>query len=225
VSLYLSTGILAGGRFLEEVINRSREHVKHAIEGVTILGAVLRDYDSLSYEEVQRQYGELNRHEEESDKIKRSLMSLLRVSRIHPEDREDLLRIVLTVDDTIGLAKAITKKLVIFKHLKLELPRGLLSTLLEMVNKSIEAVKLIYDLLEYVASNYAKALEVANKIEEIEEEVDEIKLKAFEELLKECSIKFREVCIVMPVVIDDVEKITDKCEDVADLFRLYIVSR
>jgi len=221
----LSTRLFAGGKLLEEVAGKSRDHVKRIVEGIIILGEIIKNYSELDYEEVRRKYSELNKREEESDEIKRNLMSLLKASHLHPEDREDLLRIVLTLDDIIGLAKAVTKKLMVFKHLQLEIPRGVHVALLDMAVKSIEAVRLVGELVEHVENNYTRVLEVANRIEELEEEVDEIRLRAFEELLKECSSRFKEICIVMPVVIDDMEKVTDKCEDIADLFRLYVISR
>jgi len=217
--------IFTGGRLLEEINSKFREHLDHITRGVGILDEILRNYSIFSYENMREKYEELNKHEEESDKLKRVLMSLLRVSHIHPEDREDLLRTVLTIDDIIGLVKAVAKKILIFKHLQLEIPRNLHDILINAVEKSLEAVKLVNNILELVRSDYEKALELTHKIEELEEEVDEIRLKAFEELLRECSISIKEICIVMPVVIDDIEKITDMCEDIADLFRLQLVSR
>lgn len=226
LGVYMSTTrILSGGRLLEEITNKSRDHAKHIIQGITILSDILRNYRGLSYEDAQSRYEELNRHEEESDEIKRSMMSILKASHLHPEDREDLLRVVLTLDDVIGLAKAIAKKLIIFKHLKLEIPGSVYNALLDMSDKSIVAVKLVAELLGSTGADYNKVIDLTHKIEELEEEVDEIRLRAFEELLRECSTRFTAVCIVMPVVIDDLEKITDKCEDIADLFRLYVVSR
>lgn len=217
--------LLSGGRLLEEVTNKTRDHMKHIVQGLGVLNDIIRSYRDLSYEEAQSKYDELNMHEEKSDEIKRSIMSILKATHLHPEDREDLLRIILTLDDVIGLAKAIAKKMIIFKHLKLELPSNVHSTLLDMSNKSIEAVKLVAELLESTGAGYNKIVDLTHKIEELEEEVDDIRLRAFEELLKECSTKFTPLCIVMPVVIDDLEKVTDKCEDIADLFRLYAVSR
>jgi predicted phosphate transport protein (TIGR00153 family) len=224
--IYMSASrVFTGGRLLEEINSKLREHLDHITRGVEVLDDILKNYNSLSYEDMREKYEELNTHEEESDKLKRDLMSLLRASHLHPEDREDLLRTVLTVDDVIGLAKAVVKKILIFKHLQLEIPRNLHNILVNAVEKSLEAVRLINNILEIAMSDYERVLELTHKIEELEEEVDEIRLRAFEELLRECSTNIREICVVMPVVIDDIEKITDMCEDVADLFRLHLISR
>jgi len=99
--------VFTGGRLLEEINSKLREHLDHITRGVEVLDDILKNYNSLSYEDMREKYEELNKHEEESDKLKRDLMSLLRASHLHPEDREDLLRTVLTVDDVIGLAKAV----------------------------------------------------------------------------------------------------------------------
>ncbi len=70
-----------------------------------------------------------------------------------------------------------------------------------------------------LAKDPRRALEVANSVERIEEEVDEIRMKALEKVLEWCDRAKVSSCIICKEVVDSLENASDKCEDVADVIR------
>ncbi|MEM1719589.1 MAG: DUF47 family protein [Desulfurococcaceae archaeon] len=216
---------IAGGRLLEEVISEIEIHASLIQTGVNMLDKIVKEYSTLNPDELGALYNELDGLEEQGDEYKRRLMNFLKASHIHPEDREDFLRLVFTMDEVLGLSKAVAKKFLVFKHLNITIPQGVYDQLVRIIEKSVEAVNNVKKLIESLRGEHAEVVELAHKVEELEEEVDEIRLSALEELYKVCLLGYDVVCIALPVVIDDAETITDKCEEVADIYRLHLVSR
>lgn len=212
-----------GGRLVEEVLSEVSEHVNIIKEGVDKLQEIIEKYRELSYQELESLYGELSAIENRGDDLKLKIMNTLRTSYMHPDDREDFLRLILDIDEVVGVARAVAKKLLIFKHLDLSIPIDILNHIKEMVHLSVYAVQKVQEMIN--AKLPDQVFEIASIIEKYEKEVDEIRLKALEALYKQCIQECNVACIALPIVIDDVELITDLCEDIADIYRLYIISR
>jgi uncharacterized protein Yka (UPF0111/DUF47 family) len=69
-----------------------------------------------------------------------------------------------------------------------------------------------------------ETIEYINEIEKIEEEADGLKLEAHKIVLKKCSEKSIEWCILSKEIIDTLEEATDRGERVADITRMLAVS-
>lgn len=212
-----------GGRIIEEVLNEVSKHVGIIKQGVERLQEMIGKYNTLAYHELEALYGDLSLLENKGDELKIAIMNTLRASHIHPDDREDLLRLVLDVDDIIGVARAVAKKLLIFKHLDIRIPSSVYDYIKEMIDHSVQAVHNVEEMIN--AKTQDQVFEIASRVEKFEKEVDEIRLRALEALYKHCLSQCNVACIALPIVIDDVELITDLCEDIADIYRLYIISR
>lgn len=88
-----------------------------------------------------------------------------------------------------------------------------------MVEHSVKAVDTLRDAVKLLTSDPRKALQLIYIVEEIEEKVDDIRLNALEYMYRVCSRDFQVVCLLYKEIIDDIEIITDKCEDTADTIR------
>lgn len=216
---------LIGGRLLEEVVNEITQHSILVANGVSILSNIVKNYVEYDFDQLNRAYLELDKLEEQGDEIKRKLMNILKTSHLHPEDREDLLRLVLTIDEVIGLSKAVAKKFVIFKHLSITIPTSIHEYFVKIIDKTHEAAKCIRELVQSLQVEDTKTLELAERVERLEEEVDDLRSATLRELYKHCTSRCEIICISLPIVLDDIESITDKCEEVADMYRLHIISR
>lgn len=216
---------VVGGRLLEEIISEIVHHATLVLNGVITLNEIVHKFHVYDYSKLNDLYSELNKLEKEGDEFKRKLMNTLKASHIHPEDREDFLRLVLSMDEILGLSKAVAKKFMIFKHLSLDIPSNIHLYITNILEKSVDAAKYVKELISALRSDPSRSLELAEKIEDLEEDVDELRLATLEELYKHCISKYEMICISLPVIIDDAESITDKCEEVADIYRLHLVSR
>ncbi|MEM4601170.1 MAG: DUF47 family protein, partial [Sulfolobales archaeon] len=61
--------------------------------------------------------------------------------------------------------------------------------------------------------------ELANKVESLEEEVDDIRHEVFREVLKFCDSSRSSKCMLTKEIMDSIENAADRCEDVADVLR------
>jgi predicted phosphate transport protein (TIGR00153 family) len=213
---------ISGGKLLEELHSALLNHAELVGKSVELLRKILVNYNELKVSELSELYTSLSDIENKADSLKREIFNLVKISKIHPEDKEDFLNLVFYTEEIAGLSKAIAKKLLIFKHLGISIPASLHSYLGEMLSKSENASVNVVKLVKMYWESGESGFELAEKFEK---EVDELRLKALEETYRICSSEYNVICIAMPIMIDDIESITDKCESIADIYRLHIVSR
>lgn len=214
-----------GGKLLEELLNNISLHIKLAVRAVEILNDIVSQYNSIDLNTLSAKYEEVNTIEHEADELKKTLFNLIRISRLHPEDKEDYMKFVLSVEDITGLAKAIAKKFLIFKHMNLVIPENIHSLLKEMTSLSVKSAGQLLQLVKPHESTSIDEQEIVSITEKIEKEVDELRLKTLEEVYKYCMTSYNVVCIALPIVVDDIEEISDKCGSIADLYRLHFITR
>ncbi|RLG84856.1 MAG: hypothetical protein DRO18_06705, partial [Thermoprotei archaeon] len=91
----------------------------------------------------------------------------------------------------------------------------------KMAERNFEATKRIKEAIEALIKEAKKALGIADIIEHIEEEVDDIRMEALELVLSKCHEEIRSIslCILLKDIIDSIENSVDRCEDVADVIR------
>ena len=62
-------------------------------------------------------------------------------------------------------------------------------------------------------------MKIADKIEALEEEVDEIRVMGLAKVLEWCDKTGPSACIIAKEAVDSIENAEDRCEDVADVIR------
>jgi uncharacterized protein Yka (UPF0111/DUF47 family) len=137
----------------------------------------------------------------------------------HPIDRETILRLVLGSDDIAAYAKAWSRRVVLMLPLQERLPESTTSRLLIMGRKVVDATRLVKESVEKLVEEPRAVLELANKVERLEEEVDELRVSVFSEIIKICDSSKTSFCILSKELMDSIEDAADKCEDVADILR------
>jgi uncharacterized protein Yka (UPF0111/DUF47 family) len=99
------------------------------------------------------------------------------------------------------------------------LPESTTSRLLIMGRKVVDATRLVKESVEKLVEEPRAVLELANKVERLEEEVDELRVSVFSEIIKICDSSKTSFCILSKELMDSIEDAADKCEDVADILR------
>lgn len=206
-----------GRRRHREIIAMCLNHIDGIIETVKFLKEMIEDYKKENMESAKAKYSKVFEKEKEADVVKRNIIAELSKGIFHPIDREDLIRLTLTADDIAAYAKATGRRILLTSSIKI--PDNVLSLMLSMAEKVHEATILIKDAIMDLYENPRKSLEVADKIERLEEEVDEIRLEGLEEAFKWCDTVKTSACIMVKEAIDSLENAMDRCEDVADVIR------
>lgn len=220
----MSSWTWLAGRRLKEIVNKSITHLE-LIHKTTEL---LRDMIKLLYEgkvnEGLKFYEKIGETERKADELKRDILHSLSRGFIHPLDREDLLRLILTSDDIAAYAKATARRIIILYTIGGTLPEEILFLLKDIAEKTVEASSVLLSALRSLGSDPARTITLTHEVEKIEEEIDEIRMDLLEKLYKLCKVDLTIDCLLTKEIIDDVESISDMCEDTGDVIRLIAVS-
>ncbi len=206
-----------GRRRQREIIALCLSHINKVIEETAHLKKLLENCIRKNREKAGEEYRKVFNLEREADEIKRSIIAELSKGIFHPIDREDLIRLVLTADDIAAYVKSASRKLMLPSSAKI--PEEILKILYEMASKVYESTLLIKDAIMEIYENPKEALEIADKIESLEEEVDEIRVGGLAKVLEWCDKTEASSCIIAKETIDSIENAEDRCEDVADVIR------
>jgi predicted phosphate transport protein (TIGR00153 family) len=197
----------------------SIEHISKVASVVNYAVKVLEAYASGNAPEASTWWNEVFKAEKEADDIKRKLIAELSSGVFHPIDRETILRLVLGSDDIAAYAKAWSRRTMLMIPLQGRLPDSTATKLVNMGKKVLEATKLVKMAIEKLVEEPRAVLGLANEIERIEEEVDDIRIDVFNEIIQLCDKVNTSFCILSKELMDSVENAADKCEDVADILR------
>ncbi len=205
------------------VINKALEHISKVIEVSECAHKLFLKFKEGSREGVLNSYECVYKSERKADDIKRVIIRELSEGFIHPIDREELIRLVLTVDDIAAYVKAACRRACLVDPKDVD--PIIRDYMIEMITRIVKSVKLLKEAIEVLRKEPKKALELADNVERLEEEVDEIRIKALAEVLKLCDKSRPSVCLMAKDIVDSLENSEDRCEDSADVIRSIAVLR
>ena len=143
---------------------------------------------------------------------------------IHLIDREYLINLTLNIDQIAGYCRAVGRRILILMEASEDLDGHMIEYVFTVASKIRQIAELILSALQSLKRSAQETIKYINEIEKIEEEVDNLKLEAYKIVLKKCSEKSIERCILSKEIIDTLEEATDRGERVADIIRMLAVS-
>ncbi len=200
-------------RYLLKIYLDHLEAVKNVVEKAL---EAIRFFSKGDLEGTRKAYEEVFREERRADDVKQKLLDELARGMIHPIDREELIRLVVVSDDIADYAKSGVRRLLYLDPQRM--PKELLAKIETITAKLLEQVKLAIKATEELTRDPRESIRLANSIERLEEEVDEIRGEAEEQALEMCREDARD-CLVALRVIESMEIATDRAEDLGDVIR------
>lgn len=206
-----------------EIIELCREHLDHVINVVKYMHHAIEAFVHGDKEKLMEVFARVFAHERQADEIKRRVIYALSRGLVHPIDRENLIRLVLTADDIADYAKSATRKLCM--ALPMELDREIGGMLLKIGEETYRAATLVKETVYMLTEDPKRAIELANEVENCEERIDDLRVDLMTKILEKysttpVSVKF----MLLKEAIDSIEMTADKCEDLADVVRGIAVS-
>jgi predicted phosphate transport protein (TIGR00153 family) len=164
--------------------------------------------------------------EKDADEIKKAILDELVKGVFHPIDRDEILRLVLEADGIASNAKAAIGKLSM-------IPRDVMADslsekLAELSDKLVATVETLGEALGALVEGSENVIELSQKVESLEEEIDDFRGELVQDqFLPWCQEPTRAgLCIILKEAMDNMEKVADLAEDVADVIRsIAILSR
>ena len=189
--------------------------INEVVLKINELLAKFRDEDEESYRNLFYEIFDLER---EADSIKESIISELSKGVIHPIDRDDIMRLILTADDIAAFAKAASRKLM-YVDPKV-VPKNIVDGLVKMTEMCTKEMNHLRDSLQSLIKDPKKAFEEANKVERMEESIDEYREDLIAVILKWADeVNFVSHWLMIKEVAENIEQMSDVMEDTADIIR------
>jgi uncharacterized protein len=190
-------------------------HAAFVAEGGHAVAEMVRDYaDEEKRRRLVEKIGEIERS---ADKVTHETVSLLHTTFITPFDRDDIHRLISTMDDILDLIQDAAESVQLFdiQVMPPEAPR--LAKLLEDCCQYVkEAVELLSSM-----DNASRAFALAQKIDGLESEADGVMRAGVSKLFRE-EQDVRQL-IKHKNIYEYLESATDKCQDVANVIESVIV--
>jgi len=190
------------GRFYD-LFNAHAEQVVHAGRE---RAALMDDFDNRD-----RYAARIDEAEHAADRVTAEAMRLLHKTFITPIDREQIHQLVNAMDDICDLIQDVTESITLY-DVRVVTPE--MMRLADVALKCCERVKDVIALLE--RDGHAEAvLKTCDEIDRLESDADRELRSAISRLFRE-EQDVREI-IKLKVIYEQLEAITDRCEDVANL--------
>jgi predicted phosphate transport protein (TIGR00153 family) len=220
----LTTWIWASKKIEKEMLSKCLEHCLKVSSVVECLASLLRAIGEGRFDSAATIFTEVMVTERKADEMKRSLIYDLSRATLLPLDRDYMMRLILRLDDVADYSKAAARRLLMAVKIGVQFDKEYVAKLLSMVLKLREAMDLVDRALREIVESPQKALNTADAIERIEEEVDDVRTSLLEYVLLKCDEKGPKWCALAKEIVDEVENSVDRCEEVADMIRYISVS-
>jgi len=206
-----------GKRREKQVISYAIKHLdlieKEANNFLEMIKAVLQE----KLTEIENLYKQVFENERKADEEKKKIIDELSTEIIHPISREELIRMILTSDDIANYIKSAARRVSFLTEKRL--PSDIIKYYLQMTEKIYEQIQMLKDAVTLLAEDPKQSIKLADKIEELEEEVDEIRGEAEKKIFSLCENSSPGECLLAFHILNTIENASDKCEDSGDVIR------
>jgi predicted phosphate transport protein (TIGR00153 family) len=157
--------------------------------------------------------------ENECDNIRREVLSELARGELSPKVRNDLAHLVNRLDRVANSANAAARHLAILDPAPL---KPIADALLEMIDRTLVGAEILRDTIEIEIEGSTEEVDASiQKINRIEHEVDQIHYQILEKLN---GLDYKAlspfVALNMYELIENIESISDACEETADFVKI-----
>jgi predicted phosphate transport protein (TIGR00153 family) len=163
-------------------------------------------------------YKSLSEMEIKADEVRRELVDELTRSELFPEERDDLMELVRAVDWVADWSKEAGRILSIIPFDKA--PEEMKEVALNMCREDINCVTVLAESVRALPEDPLKAISLANNVEMLEENIDELYSIARKHLatLENTAFSIGSL-ILLNEFLDALETVADWCENTGDIVR------
>lgn len=155
--------------------------------------------------------------EKDADHVTHETIALLQRSFVTPFDRDDMHRLINRMDDILDLTQDVAESMELYDLRRASLDTVQLAQLGEMGCQRVrDAVSLLDDM-----NNADAILKLCQQIDQIESDADRVMRSAMSKLFRNEN-DIRQL-IKLKEIYEQLEELTDKCEDVADVIESIVL--
>ena len=172
--------------------------------------------------EKDEYYKKISEYEMKADQLRRDMIVKLTERNVFPDEREDLMELVRAVDWVADWAREAGRILIIVPFENA--PDEMKQSAQDISKACINAVTLLAKSIEVLQEDRMKAIELADEVEMIEEDIDDLYSVAREHL---ANLDFKGFSMGNLILIneffDALETVADWCENTVDIVRAIAV--
>lgn len=151
--------------------------------------------------------------EDDADAITREVVQAVRRTFVTPFDRGDIQSLIGRMDDTIDRMKKAAKAIILFEMTEFD-PE--LRQMGDAIVRCAMLMREVVPLLQRISPNAARINELCEQIRHVEGEADDIHDAGMTQLYRRCSENQALRFIAVREVFDQLEKVVDSFDDVAN---------
>ena len=193
----------------------AHDQITKAFDTVTWLHKAAMSFSEREFKEAKNHIKKLYSAEEEVDRLRSQVFKeLSKGAALVADYREDLLHLVKRLDTLADHTKDAARCLEMLGET--EIPAELGKKTVFMTLKLVETAQTLRGSIEKISTNPAEAIEEANKVEEIEHDLDAEYLKAKSLFVKYSGKLNCGAMVIFDDLIEFIEHAADMCADTAD---------
>jgi len=198
-----------------KALDLAHEQITKALDTVTLLHQATKSISEDKNKEAMQHIQNLFKVEEEVDKLRKEVFKeLSKGAALFADYREDLMHLVKRLDTLADHVKDAARCIEMLTDA--QIPQELCANTVKMTSLLVDCAHVLRNSIEKISANPPEAIKGAEKVEEIEHELDEIYLKT-----KTLFVKYGEkincgVMVIFDDLIEFIEHAADMCADTAD---------
>ncbi len=202
----------------KDILRLTEKHLRKIISLAIAMKDFIRAFSEASTEGMERTFKEIFRIEREADDEKENIIVELSKGPFHPMDREDIMRLILTMDDVAANIKAASTKLLYVDPVKI--PDNVRKDIAELVNMVYDIVMSFGDALQGLIVGSKDVLKLAENVERKEEAIDEFRVVLIARVLEWGEESKRiSALLMLKEAVENLESASDCTEDAANIIR------
>ncbi len=203
------------------VLDMVREHLQLTKSAVHALYGMV-SAASVDPSEKRKLYDEISDFEMKADELRREMIVKLTERDLSPSEREDLMELVRAVDWVADWSREAGRILLVIPFEKS--PEEVRMKALDMSKGVISSIDILAECVNILSEDGLKALALADQVELLEEDIDELYSQA---RLSISTLEFPEfsrgALILLNEFFDALETVADWCENTVDIVRAIAV--
>jgi len=185
------------------------QHADQIASGSRALAKLMSDYGDVA---ARRQHIDaIDRAEKDADKVTHETVALLHKTFITPFDRDDIHKLITTMDDILDLIQDVAESAMLYDLQRISPEAQQLAEINEMCCDRVKAAVNLLDSME----NAETILKICTEIDRLESDADRVMRSAMSKLFRDES-DVRQL-IKLKAIYELLESVSDKCEDVANV--------
>jgi predicted phosphate transport protein (TIGR00153 family) len=199
-----------------------QRHLALTMSAVEDLERAIKASVDLNEKETMAAIERVTSAEREADKLRRAVMTELAAGELPPTDREDLMHLMKRVDMVADWSRESTRVLSCISMK--DVPENLKEAAVKMAEGVKECAKALRKAISRMSNKPEEALQAADEVERLEENVDDLLQTSRHLLGKELNLSVGPAILINELY-EAIEMVADLCEDACDQIRVIIIRR